>query len=82
VVDFYCHEARLVVELDGSPHDEERQAEYDRVRDQELRHIGLQVLRFSNEELSADVEGVLQRIADAAGERRPSPPTPLPGGEG
>jgi very-short-patch-repair endonuclease len=78
VADFYCHEAGLVIELDGAPHDGERQGEYDEVRDRELTHLGLRVLRFRNDEVREDAARVLEAIAEAA-RRPPSPPAPLPG---
>ena len=51
IVDFYCHKAKLVVELDGSQHFEEDGAENDRVRSEYLKSQGLRVLRFSNLEV-------------------------------
>ena len=51
IADFYCHKAKLVVELDGSQHFEEDGAEKDRVRSEYLKSQGLRVLRFSNLEV-------------------------------
>ena len=48
IVDFYCHRARLIVELDGSQHCEPKQVEFDRARSAYLESLGLYVLRFSN----------------------------------
>ena len=48
IVDFYCHQAKLVVELDGSQHYEPEKLEYDRRRTAFLEEKGLYVLRFSN----------------------------------
>ena len=48
IADFYCHKARLVVELDGSQHYEPDEAEKDRVRTACLESQGITVLRFSN----------------------------------
>ena len=48
IVDFYCHKAKLVVELDGSQHCESEAAEYDRQRTAHLESLGLTVLRLSN----------------------------------
>jgi adenine-specific DNA methylase len=78
VVDFYCHEAALVVEIDGGQHAEARR--YDDARTAFLEKKGLQVIRFWNNEVLGEIEAVLQVIWDALHE--PSPPTPLPGGEG
>ena len=66
IVDFYCHAAGLVVELDGGYH--QQQAEYDEVRDQVLAARGLRVLRIRNQEVIDDLPGVLVRIGAACGE--------------
>ncbi|MCG8698178.1 MAG: DUF559 domain-containing protein [Bacteroidales bacterium] len=49
IADFYCDEAKLVIELDGKIHEE--QEEYDKTRDSIMGQLGLKVLRFKNEEL-------------------------------
>jgi very-short-patch-repair endonuclease len=67
VADFYCREARLVIECDGQVH--ERQAEYDRERDRILATHNLQVLRFTNAQLLSDIEAVLDAIALTAREQ-------------
>ncbi len=61
IVDFYCHEARLVVEFDGPVH-EDRKAK-DTKRDKQLTSLGNTVLRFTNAEFENDPESVLNRIA-------------------
>ena len=48
IVDFYCHKAKLVVELDGSQHCEPEGMKYDQARTAYLESLGLWVLRFSN----------------------------------
>ena len=65
VVDFYCHEAGLVIELDGSGHRKEDSADYDRIRSTDLQSMGIKVIRFWNQEVIDDLEGVLQAIRDA-----------------
>ncbi len=60
VVDFCCHAARLIVEIDGVQH--EWQAAYDDGRTHTLESAGFNVLRFTNEDLRNDLDGVLQRI--------------------
>jgi very-short-patch-repair endonuclease len=47
IADFYCHEARLVIEVDGGIHNNSDQAEYDQNRTAELEELGIQVIRFS-----------------------------------
>ncbi|HEX7185842.1 MAG TPA: endonuclease domain-containing protein [Thermoanaerobaculia bacterium] len=66
VLDFYCHELKLVVELDGPIHSETRQAAHDENRDAYLRSLGCTVLRFSNETVLRNLASVLERIADTA----------------
>jgi very-short-patch-repair endonuclease len=63
VVDFYCHAAKLAVEIDGKQHD--WFAEYDRDRTEVLERLGVRVVRFSNEEVCADLDSVLERIRAA-----------------
>lgn len=62
IVDFYCAETRLVIEIDGSSHDVLDQKEYDSVRDQFLKDLNHTVLRFKNEEVDAEIEKVITKI--------------------
>ena len=66
IVDFYCHTTGLVVEVDGGVH--QQQQRYDSERDRVMSQRGLRVLRFANDELTRDLEAVLQRIAAACRE--------------
>ena len=72
IVDFYCHAAALVVEVDGEVH--ATQADYDTARDTVLRAHGLRVLRIANAEIARDLPGVVARIAAAC--NQPNPPNP------
>ncbi|SFG64124.1 Very-short-patch-repair endonuclease [Algoriphagus hitonicola] len=65
IVDFYCHSAKLVIELDGSIHELEEQKEYDLGRTSELQELGLKILRFKNEEVLDTLNLVLKRITEA-----------------
>ena len=69
IVDFYCHRAKLVVELDGSQHYTGRGEEKDRRRSAYLEEQGLTVLRFSNLDVLRQFEGVCEAI-DLAAKRR------------
>ena len=60
VADFYCHEKRLVVEIDGKIH--MRQKNYDALRTHIMNILGMQVIRFRNEEIEANLEAVLERV--------------------
>jgi very-short-patch-repair endonuclease len=62
IADFYCHSAKLVIEVDGGIHRQGEQYQYDLNRDRELRELGLTVLRFTNEEVMGEIESVLAKI--------------------
>lgn len=62
IVDFYCPGASLIIELDGSIHDEADIQEYDDLREEFLREKDFHILRFRNEEVMKDLQGVCQRI--------------------
>ena len=62
IVDFYCPDRKLVVELDGSQHYEPSAEEYDTDRDAYLESLGLRVLRFSNYDIDAQFEAVCQTL--------------------
>ncbi|HQN45070.1 MAG TPA: DUF559 domain-containing protein [Anaerolineaceae bacterium] len=63
IVDFYCHAAALVVEVDGGVHLE--QIEYDQAREEYLKARGLRVLRFTNLEVTHQLDTVLGVILEA-----------------
>ena len=65
IVDFYCHAARLVVEVDGRQHYQEEGLAYDAERDAVLEGYGLTVLRFSNHEVDMNFSGVCYTISEA-----------------
>ncbi|MCL2378290.1 MAG: endonuclease domain-containing protein [Defluviitaleaceae bacterium] len=58
ILDFYCAQAKLAVELDGTQHYEEKGAEYDKVRTMRLEALGIRVMRFSNLDVMRNFEGV------------------------
>jgi very-short-patch-repair endonuclease len=60
VVDFYCHAAKLAVELDGKQH--EWLADYDAARTEVLERLGVRVVRFTNAEVCNDLDSVLARV--------------------
>lgn len=61
IVDFYCHELELIIEIDGKIH--EKQIAYDARRESILESLGFQILRFKNEEVLYSWEGVKKRLA-------------------
>jgi len=80
ILDFYCHEARLGIELDGGQHAEPDQAQYDVERAQALEAEGIRVLRFWNNEVLKNTTAVLQEIWNALHESLS--PNPSPSGRG
>ncbi len=82
ILDFYCHESRLAVELDGSGHAESEQQELDMQRTEWLNNQGISVIRFWNNEVMENIQGVLQRIAETLVPHSDPHPSPLPKGEG
>ena len=90
VLDFYCHEERLGIELDGGQHNEPDKRRVDAERTAFLKSKGIRIIRFWNNEVLQETEAVLERLyhtltpALSQGEREEGPlsPTPLPGGEG
>jgi very-short-patch-repair endonuclease len=63
-VDFYCAEARLIIEVDGEIH--EYQQEDDQVRQEKLESSGSIVIRFSNDDILNNMQNVLQQIQEIA----------------
>ncbi|MCY3865828.1 MAG: endonuclease domain-containing protein [Chloroflexi bacterium] len=68
IVDFYCRQAQLVVEIDGPSHYSNEAVEYDEQRTGFLEELGLSVLRFGNEQVIYEIDAVL----NAVGENLPS----------
>ncbi|MBU0487797.1 MAG: endonuclease domain-containing protein [Bacteroidetes bacterium] len=68
VADFYCHEIKLVVELDGSIHNDTTQQERDEGRTEMLRQHEITVIRFTNEDILYDLQKSLKKIKDVASE--------------
>jgi very-short-patch-repair endonuclease len=65
IVDFYCPEAGLVIELDGERHFSITIDEYEAQRTKYLEEDGLRIIRFENKELYDNLEGVLEMIKEA-----------------
>jgi very-short-patch-repair endonuclease len=62
IVDFYCPETKLVIEIDGSVH--RNQVEYDQIRENDLSEMGYEVLRFRNEEVVNEISLVLEAVEE------------------
>jgi very-short-patch-repair endonuclease len=77
IADFCCRKARLVIEVDGGQHDSDRAADQDRTN--ALEADGYRVLRFWNNEVLENIDGVLIRISEALNETGAElPERPLP----
>jgi very-short-patch-repair endonuclease len=61
IVDFYCPEKRLIIEIDGSQHID---SEYDKERDRYLKNLGFKVLRFWDNDINNNLAGVLLKIIE------------------
>jgi acetylglutamate kinase len=73
IADFYCHGIKLVIELDGGIHEQEEIKRLDEVRENNLKNLGLTVLRFKNEEVLKNKKAVLEKIAKTIGTLQNSP---------
>ena len=69
IVDFYCPQAKIIVELDGMHHTEKDRAEYDAVRTEFLASGGYLVMRFSNDMVDRQFASVCERIDQVIQER-------------
>ncbi|HEX5507250.1 MAG TPA: endonuclease domain-containing protein [Pseudolabrys sp.] len=82
-LDFYCPQIRLAIELDGGQHNMQSQAEKDRRRSEQLGIKGIVVIRFWNNDVLSNIEGVLAeivRISRSRSDVTPSPTLPFSGG--
>lgn len=73
IADFYCHEHKFVIELDGGQHFTEDGIKKDALRSKRLNELGIRVLRFSNREVFAETEVVLGVIYKMLSDGFPSP---------
>src|SRR5260370_1935018 len=74
IADFVCHEARLIVEVDGGQHD--RSSPREAERSGFLENEGYRILRFWNNEVLENLDGVHETIADELGRTHPHPNPP------
>jgi very-short-patch-repair endonuclease len=77
IVDFYCHEYKLVIEVDGEIHNESE--EYDDNRTAELNKFGIRVLRFTNDDVFTNMDSIIKEILNVITE---DPPFSGAGGQG
>lgn len=62
ILDFYCHQIKLGIEIDGGYHENNGQKFYDEDRTEILNELGVKIIRFSNEDILQDLENVLKII--------------------
>ena len=62
IVDFYCHEARLIIELDGSQHYEEKGLLKDKIRTEKIESRNLTIIRIPNNAVNQNFRGVCEHI--------------------
>ena len=77
IVDFYCHQARLIIELDGSQHYVDNGLQKDRIRTAKIESRNLTVIRIPNNEIHRNFRGVCEYIDLCVRERLKNPPVSL-----
>ena len=70
IVDFYCHEQALVIEIDGSSHDDKKA--YDQIRDEYLQALGLRVLHVQDVDVKQNLAGVVELVREQLDFNSPS----------
>ena len=79
IVDFYCAGLLLAIEIDGDSHAEKE--DYDQRRTARLNRLGIEVVRYSNQDVLENLDGVFLDLADRINSRQKQPPkSPLSGG--
>ena len=78
IVDFYCKDLQLAIEVDGSIHFEEGRQERDAIRQERLTSLGITMIRFSDTDVKNNLSWVLEEIKENIGNVKPEPNTPKP----
>ena len=68
IIDFYCAEVKLCIEIDGATHLTKEQQEYDGARSEYLEWLGRTEIRFTNDDARFNIHGVVQEIFDTCNE--------------
>lgn len=79
ILDFYCHEARLAIELDGGQHYTAEEIEYDAKRTAQLERSGLKIIRYSNTDIDKNFPAVCEDVSRQV-KARIDPQSPIPEG--
>ena len=64
IVDFYCPEKKLIIEIDGAQHKRAKDTKYDAKRTQYFKSLGIKILRFWNNEINQNLNGVILKIEE------------------
>ncbi len=72
IVDFYCSELMVAIEIDGDSHGEQR--DYDRQRTASLNRLGIEVIRYTNRDVMTNLPGVYEDLSKRMSDRRNQPP--------
>lgn len=78
IADFYCHQANLIIEVDGGIHQQKNQIIYDKERTLVLEALGCRILRFTNNEVANQIEEVIKTIKNETHPLNPLKGTCLP----
>jgi very-short-patch-repair endonuclease len=70
VLDFYCPELKLAIEIDGDSHYMPGAQEQDKVRQEQIEALGIRFLRFTNDEVCTNIDGVCQSVYNVVDELR------------
>ncbi len=70
IADYYCHELKLVIEIDGGIHLSKENREYDINRDTTLNEFGIQIIRFTNDQVINNIDGIIREIKNKIEELR------------
>lgn len=76
IVDFYCHELKLVVEVDGDIHELEEIKAHDKIRESVIRDLGLTVIRFTNEDVYFHSDWIIMKILEFRLQEKANSPHP------
>ena len=71
IADFYCHELKLAIEIDGEVHNNKELTDYDLGREAELKKFGIKVIRFTNEQVLFNIDLVISQIQETITELTP-----------
>ena len=74
VADFLCKELMLIIEVDGITHDSEKAAAKDKQRERELTEAGFRILRFTDDEVLRNIDGVMKKLENMVDDIKTSTP--------